>query len=265
MPRTTRALEPIRETSSAASRDFPTPGSPTTVTSRHRRAAPTASNARAEQIQVLVATGERRRRATCDRSESGHLVQAIRSHRLGLALGAERLDCLDAHHVANETEGRLAEQHLARPGRLLQPCGHVHRIARHERLPARRVAGHDLSGVDADAEARSAYRTAARTPRLTNASRACISSAARQARSASSSCASGTPKTANTASPTNFSTVPPCRSSAPRISWKYESIRLRTVSASTCSPNAVDPERSQKTSVASFRRSLAGAVRAAPQ
>ena len=39
---------------------------------------------------------------------------------------------------------------------------------------------------------------------------ACISSAARHARSASSSCSCGTPKTAITASPMNFSTVPPC-------------------------------------------------------
>ena len=59
----------------------------------------------------------------------------------------------------------------------------------------------------------------------------------------------------HTASPMNFSTVPPCRSSAPRISWKYESISSRTASASTRSPIAVDPDRSQNTSVASFRRS----------
>ena len=56
----------------------------------------------------------------------------------------------------------------------------------------------------------------------------------------------------------NFSTVPPWRSIAPRISWKYENISSRTVSASTRSPIAVEPDMSQKSSVASLRRS--GAV-----
>ena len=50
---------------------------------------------------------------------------------------------------------------------------------------------------------------------------ACPSScAARTARRASSSRTSGTPKTASTASPTNFSTVPPCRSTAARDTAK---------------------------------------------
>jgi hypothetical protein len=46
------------------------------------------------------------------------------------------------------------------------------------------------------------------------------STAARTARSASSSCSVGIPKTAITASPTNFSTVPPWRSSTPLVSTK---------------------------------------------
>ncbi len=54
-------------------------------------------------------------------------------------------------------------------------------------------------------------------------------------------------------------------SSAERISWKYDGIRLRIVSASTCSPIAVDPERSQNTSVASFRLSATGRARTTPQ
>ena len=47
-----------------------------------------------------------------------------------------------------------------------------------------------------------------------------MSSAARTARSASSSWIVGMPNTAITASPMNFSTVPPWRSSAPRICAK---------------------------------------------
>ena len=54
--------------------------------------------------------------------------------------------------------------------------------------------------------------------RTSRASR--ISAAARTARRASSSWIAGTPNTAITASPMNFSTVPPWRSSAARISAK---------------------------------------------
>jgi hypothetical protein len=94
---------------------------------------------------------------------------------------------------------------------------------------------------------------------------ACISSAARQARSASSSCASGTPKAATTASPMNFSTLPPWRWSAARISRKYERSSSCTASASTRSPRAVEPDMSQKTMVASLRLSGPGVASEAPQ
>jgi hypothetical protein len=62
----------------------------------------------------------------------------------------------------------------------------------------------------------------------------------------------------------NFSPTPPCRSSAERAASKYERMSSNTVSASVASPIAVDPDRSQKTEVTSFRRSTAGAVRGAP-
>ena len=48
----------------------------------------------------------------------------------------------------------------------------------------------------------------------------CISMPAFTARRASSSWATGRPNTATTASPMNFSTVPPWRSTAPRICSK---------------------------------------------
>ena len=47
-----------------------------------------------------------------------------------------------------------------------------------------------------------------------------ISTAARTARTPSSSCTTGIPNTAMTASPTNFSIVPPWRSSTSRdVAW----------------------------------------------
>ena len=56
----------------------------------------------------------------------------------------------------------------------------------------------------------------------------------------------------------NFSTAPPCRSSAARAASKYERISSNTDSASAASPIAVDPDRSQNTEVTSLRRSTAG-------
>ena len=76
-----------------------------------------------------------------------------------------------------------------------------------------------------------------------------MSSAARIARRASSSCATGTPKTAITSSPANFSTVPPCRSIALRISSKNVDIRSRSASGSRLSPSSVEPLTSAKRTV----------------
>ncbi len=61
--------------------------------------------------------------------------------------------------------------------------------------------------------ARRAGSSAAFSPSMAR----CMSQAARTPRSTSSSCTRGTPKTAITASPMNFSTVPPCRSRQSRI------------------------------------------------
>ena len=59
-------------------------------------------------------------------------------------------------------------------------------------------------------------------------------------------CTTGTPKTAITASPTNFSTVPPCRSSTPCTTSKYRHITRRRSSASSRSPSAVESATSVK-------------------
>ena len=52
-PRTTRARDPTRCSSSEESRDLPTPGSPTTVTSRQRRSPAAASNSSARPASSL--------------------------------------------------------------------------------------------------------------------------------------------------------------------------------------------------------------------
>ena len=150
VPRTTRARVPIRETSSATRRDLPTPGSPRTVARRAAPDATTSSNtcSRRSRCSARPVNGVAGRPG--DRPEARDLEQAIRGHRLGLPLRLERLDRLDAHCVAHEAEGRLAEQHVAGAGGLLEPRSDVDRVAGHERLAARAVARDDLAGVDAD-------------------------------------------------------------------------------------------------------------------
>ena len=100
---------------------------------------------------------------------------------------------------------------------------------------------------------------------LIASSRSCISSAARQARSASSSCASGTPNTATTASPMNFSTVPPCRSSAAAHLVEVRAHQLLHRLRVDPLAHRRRPGHVAEHEVASLRRSGAGAAREAPQ
>ena len=173
-----------------------------------------------EQLALPVAADERRiEPARPARRVGAYAEQAVHDDRLGLALERERLDRLDVHGVADQLVGRVPEQDLAGAGRLLEAGRDVDGVARREPLARARspaITSPVLTPV----------RTAIFTPRsatrstLRRASASRISTAARTARSASSSCTTGMPKTAMTASPTNFSTVPPCRSTTARISSK---------------------------------------------
>ena len=93
------------------------------------------------------------------------------------------------------------------------------------------------------------------SPIVRTASR--ISSAARTARSASSSCTTGIPNTATRASPITFSTVPPCRSTGPRIAASNRAITPRMTSGSNRSPSSVEPTTSQRSTVTVLRTSRA--------
>ena len=79
--------------------------------------------------------------------------EPVGRHTFCLALQFERLDRLDFNRVANEAVRRVAEQNLVRRRRLLEARGRVDRIARHQPLPRRRIAGNHLAGVDARAVA----------------------------------------------------------------------------------------------------------------
>jgi hypothetical protein len=70
----------------------------------------------------------------------------VRRHGARLALQRE-LERLGRDGVADEPEAVVAEEDLARAGGLLEPCGDVHRVARHQRVT---FARDDRPGVDAD-------------------------------------------------------------------------------------------------------------------
>ena len=69
-----------------------------------------------EQLQLLLASRERRPRAPRHRPDAAHLEEPVGPHRLGLPLGSERRHGLGVHRAPDEPERPLAEQHLARAG-----------------------------------------------------------------------------------------------------------------------------------------------------
>ena len=127
--------------------------------------------------------------------------------RMRLPLERERLNRLDADGVAHE-------QRVSAP-MSTSPDG-----AACSRRAATLTASPVTSVSPSPPTTTSPVLTPMRASSPCSAIAARISAAARTARSASSSCETGIPKTAMTASPTNFSTVPPCRSTIARRSSK---------------------------------------------
>ncbi len=122
-------------------------------------------------------------------------------------LSASGSTSFDPHGVAHERPRLGADERLAAPA----ACS-----SRAATLTASPVTSVSPSPPTTT----SPVLTPMRASRPCSAIAACISAAARTARSASSSCETGIPKTAMTASPTNFSTVPPWRSRMTRRSSK---------------------------------------------
>ena len=188
------------------------------------------------------------------------LAEPVGDHRGALALEDQRRDPLGGDRVPDQPVGRLAEQHLAGGGDLLQAGGHVDGVAQDQGVADGRVAGDDLAGVDAGAGLQPVPPVALQlVVELVEASRS--PAAARTARRASSSLATGMPNTATTASPTNFCTRPPWRS---RIARRWSNQRAMTTASDSGSsrwPRPPDPARSVKTTVTVLRAGrLAAAV-----
>jgi hypothetical protein len=81
----------------------------------------------------------------------GHGQEAVGADRLRLALHGQAVERFGLDRVAHQPPGRLTDDDLAGPGRLLHALGQVDGIAGDEALARSRVTRHDLPGVDADA------------------------------------------------------------------------------------------------------------------
>jgi hypothetical protein len=104
-----------------------------------------------EHLELLVTTDHRRVQVP---GVSGrvlqHRIERGGGYRLGLALEVERLDGRDLDGILHEPVRALAQQDLAWSRGLLEASGDVHRVAGHQALAARRIAGDDLARVHTD-------------------------------------------------------------------------------------------------------------------
>ena len=106
-----------------------------------------------EHGKLLTPPDERARGAAdAHAALGGDTHEPVSRNGLLLSLQRERLDRLCGHRLPGEAVRQLADEHLPRSGRLLQPGRDVHGIAADERLARARVAGDHLAGVDSDAK-----------------------------------------------------------------------------------------------------------------
>ena len=140
--------------SSAASRDLPTPGSPTIVTTRQARSASDALELGQQRVELRGAPDERRVHPARDAGRVRlDVEQAPGVDGLGLPLQLERRHRLGGDGVADEPDRRVADEDLAGRRRRLEPLRDDDGVAGGERIALRGVAGVDLARMDAGAHA----------------------------------------------------------------------------------------------------------------
>src|SRR5262249_18517625 len=98
----------------------------------------------AQHGELALPPDDRRVAPPRDRLVADDARQAPGLHRLGAAARGERLRRVALDGVADEAPRRVADQHLAGPGRLLEPLGDGDDVAGHVRLAR---ADDDLAAV----------------------------------------------------------------------------------------------------------------------
>ena len=195
-----------RSPSSRDSRVLPTPGEPSTVTSRARRRGRASSNTAAAGPSLGVTADERRRRLRRLLGARSSRHELEDRDRLGSPGDGDLAERLVARRAAGEPPRLLADEHLARAARLLEPGGDVERVADEVGVA---VADHDLAGVDADPQVERLAVAFGHVGGERHRSRAGGRRRRRPHGAASSSATSGMPNSAIIPSPMNLATVPP--------------------------------------------------------
>ena len=108
---------------------------------------------RAQELELALASDEDAAKPATPR---GRIVRSARStpvrhDAVRLALRLDRARSRELERARGRRDRSLAGEHLARLGRLLQPIGDVHGVARDERAALPRRADDDVARVDADA------------------------------------------------------------------------------------------------------------------
>ncbi len=135
---------------SSTRRDFPTPADPSSVKSWHDASSTAASNACRSwaSCRSRPTIGESRRRGDARRRRARRGAASGTGSALPFSSSGATASASTASRTSRWVS--LAEKDLAGRRVLLEPGGDVDGVARHERLPGGRVAGHDLAGVHAD-------------------------------------------------------------------------------------------------------------------
>ena len=104
-----------------------------------------------EPLALSLTSHQRRLQMASDRLRvRDHVEKSERLDGLSLSLERERLDRLDTDGISDENARLGADEDFTRAGDLLEPCGHVDRIAGDERLAL--AADDDLARVDRRSE-----------------------------------------------------------------------------------------------------------------
>ena len=135
-------------TNSATRRDFPTPGSPRTMTTRLRRRCDACFGQRREVAQLLVAPDECR---CVSRRRSAQAVDPVADEPLLLAFERQGLGRFAVEGIGHLLPGRCAHDDLVRCGRAAQARRGVDGVAGQREVARPRIGAprHDQAGRDA--------------------------------------------------------------------------------------------------------------------
>ncbi len=246
---------PSRSQSSRTSRVLPTPASADDRDHVRPALLDRPRVGREQQVELAVSADEGALQTT-DAARPHQRQRAQKRDRHDAAVLSLRLDAarlVELERAAHERRRALTDQDLVRRRCLLEPCRDVDGVAADERAALARPPDDDVAGVDAGAQ-----RELAVEERLRGDGASQARSGVRARRGPRGPQARRTPPSLH-----RRRTSPPSRRRArSRLPSRRRSDRaVARVRSGSCAPaSAVEPTRSAKRTVASFRSSVGGAT-----